>query len=148
MAKKKKKARQKDEFASSETGSELERWQQAHRLAIGVPVNELARSLQELLTRQLTTRIAGVKDGKTVTRWVSGEITDIRNFEVEQRLRTAYEIAQILLVSDQPSTVKAWFIGPNPLLSDSSPVDAIGAGQFKEAISAAKAFGGVTATTS
>ncbi len=147
MAKKKKKARQKEDSIVPAVSDELERWQRAHRQAMEVPVNELAGSLQELLTRQLTTHIAGVKDGKTVTRWVKGEITDIRNIEVEQRLRTAYEIARILLVSEQPATVKAWFIGLNPLLSDNSPVDAIGAGQLKEAIVAAKAFGDRTGAT-
>ena len=144
MAKKKKKSKPKDVIGEPLVSVELERWQLAHRHAIEVPVNELAGSLQELLTRQLTTHIAGVKDGKTVTRWVSGEITEIRNFEVEQRLRTAYEIAQILLASEQPTTVKAWFIGLNPLLSDASPVDALGAGQLKEAITAAKAFGEIS----
>lgn len=143
MAKKKKKSKQKNSNAVLVDSEVLERWQQAHRQAVQVPVNELASSLQDLLTRQLTTHVAGVKDGKTVTRWVNGEITDIRNFEVEQRLRTAYEIAQLLLLSEEPSIVKAWFIGLNPLLNDSSPVDALGAGQLKEVIDPAKAFGAV-----
>ncbi len=143
MAKKKKKSKNKNGGVESSASVELERWQIAHRQAMEVSVNEMASTLQELLSRQLTTHIAGVKDGKTVTRWVNGEISDIRNFEVEQRLRTAYEIAQILLDSEQPATVKAWFIGLNPLLSDASPVDAIGAGKLKEAITAAKAFGEV-----
>ncbi|MGA7671330.1 MAG: XRE family transcriptional regulator [Nitrolancea sp.] len=143
MAKKKKKSKQKSDGALS-GADQLERWQQAHRLATEVDVTQLANTLQELLTRQLTTHIAGVKDGKTVTRWASGEITEIRNFEVEQRLRTAFEIAQILLSSEVPSTVRAWFIGLNPLLNDASPVEALGAGQLKEAITAAKAFGEVT----
>lgn len=143
MAKKKKKAKQAAEAADTPRSEELERWQQAHRQAMEVPVDELAGSLQELLTRQLTTHIAGVKDGKTVTRWVSGEISEIRNFEVEQRLRTAYEIAQILLTAEEPATVKAWFIGLNPLLDDASPVEALGAGQLKETIAAARAFGEV-----
>ncbi len=143
MAKKKKKSKQKDTVAESVFSDEVERWQVAHRQAMEVPVSELARSLQDLLTRQLTTQVAGVKDGKTITRWVNGEITEIRNFEVEQRLRTAYEIAQILLVSEDPATVKTWFIGLNPLLEDVSPVEALGAGQLKETIIAAKAFGAV-----
>ncbi len=141
MAKKKKKSKKSNGSGSGD--DELERWQQAHRQAMEVDVTEMAVTLQELLTRQLTTHIAGVKDGKTVTRWATGEITEIRNFEVEQRLRTAYEIAQILLASDEPSTVRAWFIGLNPLLNDASPVEALGAGQLKEAITAAKAFGEV-----
>lgn len=146
MAKKKKKSKRKNSSLVSVDNAVLERWQQAHRQAVQVPVSELAGSLQDLLTRQLTTHVAGVKDGKTVTRWVNGEISDIRNFEVEQRLRTAYEIAQLLLLSEEPSAVKAWFIGLNPLLNDSSPIDALAMGQLKEVIDAAKAFGSVTAS--
>ena len=142
MAKKKKKAKQQAESSDAESTEQPDRWQQAHRQAMSVPLNELAGSLQELLSRRMTTQIAGVKDGKTITRWASGEITEIRDFEVEQRLRTAYEIAQLLLVSDPPQTVKAWFLGLNPFLNDTSPIEALGAGQLKETIGAARAFGG------
>jgi hypothetical protein len=135
----------KNGVATSDLSDELKRWQMAHRRAMEVPVNELASTLQDLLTRQLTTRIAGVKDGKTITRWVNGQITEIRDFEVEQRLRTAYEIAQILLASAEPTTVKAWFIGLNPLLDHTSPVESLGAGDLKATITAARAFGEISA---
>ena len=141
MAKKKKKAKQPAESLDGESVVQPDGWQQAHRQAMTVPINELAASLQELLSRRMTTQIAGVKDGKTITRWASGEITEIRDIEVEQRLRTAYEIAQLLLVAESPQTVKAWFLGLNPLLSDTSPIEALSAGQLKETIGAARAFG-------
>ncbi|HEX3721328.1 MAG TPA: XRE family transcriptional regulator [Nitrolancea sp.] len=141
MAKKKKKAKQQAEGGDAESVEQPDPWLQAHRQAMSVPLNELAASLQTLLTRQMTTNIAGVKDGKTITRWSTGEITEIRDIRVEQRLRTAYEIAQLLLISESPQTVKAWFLGLNPLLTDTSPIDALGAGQLKETIEAARAFG-------
>jgi hypothetical protein len=141
MAKKKKKAKQQAEGVEAESTEQPDLWQQAHRQAMTAPLNELAGSLQGLLSRRVTTQIAGVKDGKTVTRWASGEITEIRDFEVEQRLRTTYEIAQLLLITESPQTVKAWFIGLNPLLTDTSPIEAISAGQLKETIEAARAFG-------
>jgi hypothetical protein len=141
MAKKKKKAKQPAESVDEGSAEQPDLWQQAHRQAMSVPLNELAGSLQELLSRRVTTQIAGVKDGKTITRWASGEITEIRDFEVEQRLRTAYEIAQLLLISESPQTVKAWFIGLNPLLTDTSPIEALSAGELKETIGAARAFG-------
>ena len=141
MAKKKKKAKQQAEDVNAESTEQPDLWQQAHRQAMTVPLNELAGSLQDLLSRRMTTQIAGVKDGKTITRWSSGEITEIRDFEVEQRLRTSYEIAQLLLAAESPQTVKAWFIGLNPLLTDTSPIEALAAGRLRETIGAARAFG-------
>jgi hypothetical protein len=83
--------------------------------------------------------IAGVKDAKTVTRWASGEVENVRD-ENEKRLRTAYEIAQLLVRFDSPRVVKAWFIGLNPQLDDTSPAEVIHDGDLKAAMSAARAF--------
>lgn len=113
---------------------------QAHRRATLAPVAEVAELLQELLSRRLTAYIAGVGDGKTVTLWASGEVTEIRDYETEQRLRTAYEIAQLLLASDAARTVKAWFIGLNPQLGDVSHSEALREGRLKESLAAARAF--------
>ena len=113
---------------------------QVHRQAVAAPLTEVAGLLQEVLSRRLTAFIAGVKDGKTVSRWANGEVTEIREHETEQRLRMAYEIAQLLLLHDSPQTVKAWFIGLNPQLDDRSPAEVIREGQLREALAAARAF--------
>jgi hypothetical protein len=114
--------------------------QQAHRQATAAPIREVAGVLQDLLSRRLTAYIARVGDGKTVTRWANGEVSDIRDFKTEQRLRTAYEIIQILLHFDSAQTVKAWFIGLNPQLDDTSPAEAIREDRLKESLAAARAF--------
>lgn len=111
-----------------------------HRQAIAASLPVLAGLLQEVLTRRLTAYIVGVKDTKTVARWANGEIIDIRDQAVEQRLRTTYEITQLLLGSDSAQTVRAWFIGLNPQLGDVSPAEAIHVGQLKEALAAARLF--------
>jgi hypothetical protein len=103
-------------------------------------VSEIAGVLQELLSRRLTAFVAGVGDGKTVGRWANGEVAEIRDYTTEQRLRTAYEIAQLLMGDDSAQTVKAWFIGLNPQLGDVSPAEAINEGRLKEALAAARAF--------
>lgn len=113
--------------------------ERAHRQSVHASVAEVAGYLQELLSRRLTAYIAGVKDAKTVTRWASGEVENAR-YENEKRLRTAYEIAQLLVRFDSPRVVKAWFIGLNPQLGDVSPAEAIHDGELKEAMSAARAF--------
>jgi hypothetical protein len=111
-----------------------------HRQATTAPVRELAGHLQEILSRRLTAYIAGVQDGKTVSRWASGEISEVRDHDVERRLRVAYEISTLLLIHDSPQTVKAWFIGLNPQLEDTSPAEAIHEGNLKQALRAARAF--------
>jgi hypothetical protein len=113
---------------------------QVHREALAAPIDEIARLLQETLSRRLTAYIAGVGDGKTVSRWANREVAEVRDHETEQRLRTAYEIAQLLLLVDSPRTVKAWFIGLSPELDDLAPAEAIRNGQLREAMIAARAF--------
>ncbi len=111
-----------------------------HRQAMSAPISELAGHLQQILSRRLTAYIASVQDGKTVSRWASGEIGEIRDYEVERRLRVAYEISTLLLTRDSPQTVRAWFIGLNPQLDDTSPAQAIHEGNLKHALRAARAF--------
>ncbi len=114
--------------------------QHAHRQAMTASVQELSRLLQEVLSRRLTAYIAGVQDAKTVTRWANGAVLEIRDYAAEQRLRTAYEIVQMLLVEESPQTVRAWFIGLNPQIGDTPPAEAISEGRLKDALTAARAF--------
>ena len=114
--------------------------QQTYRRSMEAPVSEIAGFLQELLSRRLTAYIAGVTSGKTISRWASGEVAEVRDHETERRLRTSYEIAQLLLDRDSAQTVKAWFIGLNPQLGDVSPSEAIREGRLKDSLAAARAF--------
>ncbi len=111
----------------------------AHRQAIVTPVNEVASYLQKLLSRSVTAYIAGVKEGRTVTRWASNEVSDIR-YESEQRLRTAYEIAQLIGEYYSQEAARAWFMGYNSRLEQITPADAIHEGKLREALCAAQAF--------
>jgi hypothetical protein len=113
---------------------------QAHRQAVSAPLSEVASVLQDVLTRRLTAYVVGVKDSKTVSRWASGEITDVRDPAVEQRLRTAYEIARMLLDGGSAEAVRSWFIGLDPLLDDVPPAEAIRDGRLRESLVAARTF--------
>jgi hypothetical protein len=112
----------------------------AHRSATEASLAEIAYTLQDVLSSKLTAYVAGVKSTRTVARWASGEITEIRDVATEQRLRAAYEITQLMLRYDGPGTVRSWFIGMSPELDDRSPAEVIRAGQLKEAMGAARAF--------
>ncbi len=114
--------------------------QQAYSQVVRTPIGDMANALQDLLSRRVTAYIAGVKDTKTVGRWASGEVTEIRALGVERRLRTAYAISQLLLEVDSARTVKAWFVSMNPYLGDETPAEAIREGREKEAMAAARAF--------
>ena len=111
----------------------------AHRKAVLTPVNEIARYLQDLLSRQLTAYMLGLKDGKTITRWANGETEGLR-IDNERLLRAAYEIVQVLSEYESPGVARAWFIGMNPNLGDLSPAEALREGMLKEVRSAARAF--------
>ena len=116
--------------------------------------DDIDPALQAKITAQLTAQgydvrkvqmedgmieVYAVKDGKTVTRWATGETLDIR-YESEQRLRAAYECMRLLLQFDAPETVRAWFVGLNPQLDDVSPIEALRAGQLRDVVLAARAF--------
>ncbi len=113
---------------------------QAHRKAVNEPLATIASVLQEVLSRRVTAYTVGVKDAKTVGRWASGEITEIRNPDVEQRLRDTYAIAQMLLNVDAPQTIKAWFVSMNPELDDKVPSEVIREGNARDVMAAARAF--------
>ncbi len=70
---------------------------EAHRLSVTETLAIVASVSQEMLSRRLTAYTVGIKDAKTVGRWASGEITEIRNSEVEQRLSTSCAIVRMVL---------------------------------------------------
>lgn len=112
----------------------------AHQHATRASIQEAARLLSQLLSRRMTAYIAGVDDAKTVARWMSGKSGRIRNEDVERRLRTAHEIALLLLSTDSSDVVRAWFISLNPQLGDITPVEALHNDDVRDALSAARSF--------
>ena len=113
--------------------------EQAYRQAVRAPIDEVASFLQDILGRRLVAYIGGVQDTKTVARWANAEVVEVRSRSLK-RLKTAYEIAQLLTQFDSPQVVQSWFIGLNPQLDDISPAEAIHEGKLKEAMYAARAF--------
>lgn len=117
--------------------------ERGHRQAVEATVQGMASFLSELLSRRVTAYIAGVDNIKTVSRWISGDVTKIRDTDTETRLRSAYEIATMLMQVDAPEVVRAWFTSLNPQLGDSTPVEVMHSGEMddlKEIMRAARAF--------
>jgi hypothetical protein len=113
--------------------------ERAHRAAVTATVPELAMTLQEVLSRRVTAYLAGVQDGKTISRWANGD-SPIRDDDVERRVRTAYEIVMLLQITERPEVIRAWFISLDPRLGDRLPMDAIREDELQSALHAAQAF--------
>lgn len=114
------------------------RAQEAHRKAVEISPNDIAKALQEALGQKLTAHIARVADPKTVGAWASGE-TSPREAS-EQRLRAAFQIFHLLQEQDSSYVVRAWFIGHNPQLENEAPADVLREGRFREVFLAAEAY--------
>lgn len=101
-------------------------------------VTDVARALQEQLGQRLTAQIAGVKDPKTIGRYIAARQQP--SGAVEKRLLDAHQVLVVLLAVESTYTVRSWFIGMNPLLDDDTPADALLGGRGKEVLAAARAF--------
>jgi hypothetical protein len=103
-------------------GMALEQAIHARTARLGVPA--IVGSLQDIIGQRLVAVIAGVSDAKAVGKWARGQRSP--HPDAEQRLRNAYQIAQLLLERESPDTVRAWFIGMNPDLDDQAPALMLG----------------------
>jgi hypothetical protein len=110
--------------------------QEAHRKAVETTFADLVKTLTEALGRTLVS-IIGAVDPKTVDRWIGGQQP---RAGAEARIRTAYQVYQLLLSRESDHTVRAWFIGLNPQLDDVSPTQALHDDQLREVVVAAKSF--------
>ena len=113
----------------------------AHRRAASSEWPVLVRELAGILGKKLTAYIAGVKDVRTVERWMGGaEPTR----DIEPRLRFAFRVASTLRERDEPAIVQAWFTGLNRELNDCVPVRLLRDGDLDEVgpqvLRAARAF--------
>jgi len=81
--------------------------------------SDLAAEMANLIGRKLTAYIAGVKDVRSVDRWIAGG-----QFygDAEERLRFGYQVVRMLSDYDRPSVVQAWLLGINPELGDRAPI--------------------------
>lgn len=109
----------------------------SHKRSAQATTSEIVRFLRENLGVTLTAGLAAV-DSRTIARWVADQVTPRQ--EAEKKLRSAYQIFQLLAQEEAPATVRAWFMGMNEQLEDLSPVEAIAAGRAREVLVAARSF--------
>jgi len=109
----------------------------AHAQAVQDSVPEIAAFLREHLGAPLVALMADV-DVRNVSRWADGNAAP--RDTAERRLRAAYQVYRLLEAYEAAPTIRAWFMGMNPQLDDLSPAEVIAADQYREALSAARAF--------
>jgi hypothetical protein len=111
----------------------------AHRKSVTTPLPEVTKQLIRLLGQTLTAFMVNVTAGRTVVRWADGENLPSKNSDVQEKLRTAFQVTELLTAAFASSDVaKAWLIGLNPRLDDMRPVEAIREGRLREVIAAAR----------
>ncbi|HEY5134403.1 MAG TPA: hypothetical protein VIJ41_01320 [Candidatus Nanopelagicales bacterium] len=109
----------------------------AHRDTLRIDPQEIARILKRHLGAKLLALLAGVET-RTVNRWAASQ--DRPRDEHAARLRIAYQAFLIMEPVEAAPTIRAWFMGMNPQLDDVSPAEAVAEDQFREVLSAARAF--------
>lgn len=113
---------------------------EAHRIAMRTPITTVVSELETVLSRSLAAFTVGIKDPKTLARWSSEPQPKIRQLTTERRLRAAYQVVSMLRPWEDDSTIRAWFVGMNPVLADSSVAEAIRTDRVRDAMDAAHEF--------
>lgn len=113
--------------------------QAAHSEAMRTPWSDVVATLSDHLGASIVALMAGVT-AETVSRWSDSTRHANPRSDSERRLRDAYAIFKDLEKVDSPHTVRAWFIGSNPYLGESSPAEMIAAGDTRAVLASARAF--------
>ena len=110
----------------------------AHARSIGDEIDDILRTLVQVLGKKVVAAIVN-RDLRTIQRWQSGKGSAIGADE-QRILRDVFQIYTIIAAVDGDHTVRAWFLGMNPVLDDRSPVEVIVDGRARAAVAAARAF--------
>lgn len=94
-------------------------------------------ALKALLRPKLMS-LALVADPVSVDRWIADEARP--RLEQQQRIRTAFQIVELLKPVEADPTIRAWFMGANPQLGDRSSAESIAESELGAVLAAARAF--------
>lgn len=111
---------------------------EAHRKAINSSLEEMASNLVKVLGRVLVAGIVGVRNPKTVSRWANGDVESVRDRYSEERVMALHQIVTFLQEYEGDETIRAFMVGMNPTLDDSSPAWQVKEGNYADVMGAAK----------
>lgn len=108
----------------------------AHAQAVQDSPAEIATFLRDHLGVQLTALLTDV-DVRTVNRWAADEGSPR---DTAEKVKSCEVVFRLLEGFEASPTIRAWFMGMNPQLDDLSPTEAIANDQYRDVMSAARAF--------
>ncbi len=112
--------------------------QDTHRQTLRTDIPSMAQFLQQSLGQRLVAYACGIKDPKAVGRYARSQGGTPRD-QTTRRIRELYLVAQILVRSETPDTIRGWMIGWNPQL-DEAPVELLHRDDPRPVIRAAEQF--------
>lgn len=119
-------------------GHDMSQAIEAHRKAINSSLEEMASNLVKVLGRVLVAGIVGVRNPKTVSRWANGDVESVRDRYSEERVMALHQIVTFLQEYEGDETIRAFMVGMNPTLDDSSPAWQVKEGNYADVMGAAK----------
>lgn len=105
---------------------------------LSAEISTLVSDLNAVFGPSLVATMSGSKDSKAPIRWAKAGST--MRADRERNLRFAHRIMTTVSAGLDARTVRTWFLISNPLLDESSPIDAIGAGNHLDVAEAARQF--------
>lgn len=106
------------------------------------PASDIAAYLADVLGRQATAYVCGLKQAATIASWIEGG--EPKGQQQRQRLRHAYTAARMIASAYDAATVESWFFGSNSRLDDEAPAwvlrHAESLDDLRMVVPAAKAF--------
>lgn len=99
-------------------------------------IKEVVHRLVDVLGPTITGVTAGLPGPAPVKTWM------VRppNIEQEGKLRTAYEVVELIAENESPEIALIWMCGMNPQLGDDNPAFEIGRGNGRDVLVAARAY--------
>jgi hypothetical protein len=98
--------------------------------------NELVTQLVELVGPTLVALTASTTDRDNVNKWITGHLP--LTGHQRSRLEVAHECLSLVIETEGEDVARAWFIGSNTGITDTSPCEALCGGDFEEVRLSAK----------
>lgn len=102
-------------------------------------IHETAAQLVGHLGTTAVSFLAGAKDSKQASKWAQADGPVPRD-DAQRRLMLAHRVWGMLSDAEDDYVARNWFIGTNPRLEETSPLEALHRGDLEGVIHAARAF--------
>lgn len=112
---------------------------QAHVQTTRMDIHEVVARMNAHLGPTLVAALSGSKDRRLPIRWAKSDGPQ-PSHDFERRLRLAHRVWAQICAAEDDHVARAWFIGGNPMLGESTPLTAIRQDRDAHVVAAAGAF--------